>query len=217
MAKPILMQAHCNTCGGSRHHHVLFERQQPWQDDQYSIHGANEYYVLECAGCQEIRLLHTHWFSEETDPDGNPILNENYYPPAIARPVPDWVTLLDREWHVTKLLHEIYSALQNNQPALAAMGLRAVIEAIMISRTGDNGSFKENLKRFEGEGFISRIQNEALTAALEVGHASIHRGHIPSEFELQTALEVTENLLHLIEVLGDQAKRSISKLPSRKG
>lgn len=143
-------------------------------------------------------------------------MNEAYYPPSIYRPQPTWFTLLDREWHITKLLQEIYNALQNSAPALASMGLRAVIEAIMIDKVGDGGSFAENLKKFHSEGYISKVQHAALSAALELGHASIHRGHIPDGFQLETALDITENLVHGLYVIQHRAQASVRNLPGRK-
>jgi hypothetical protein len=85
-------------------------------------------------------------------------MTEAYYPPSIFRPQPKWLSLPDREWHITKLLQEVYNVLQNNAPVLAAMGIRAVLEAIMIDRVGDNGSFAANLKKFQVQGHISMVQ-----------------------------------------------------------
>lgn len=95
------------------------------------------------------------------------------------------------------------------------MGLRAIIEAIMIDKVADNGSFSENLTRFYSRGFISDIQRQALQAALELGHASIHRGYVPDRFQLQTALDITENLVHLLYVLESHAKVGFHNLPKR--
>lgn len=215
MSRVDILKAHCNTCGGMRRHYVLKKVSKSWEDDRYSVWSKNEYSLLECAGCEDISLLHHSWFSEETDSNGNPILNETYYPPSIYRPQPTWFGLLDRQWHITKLLHEVYTALQNDAPALGAMGLRAVIEAIMVDKVKNGGTFSENLKRFKSEGYISDIQHSALVAALELGHASIHRGHIPDSFQLGTALDITENLVHVLYVLEHHAKISMHDLPKR--
>lgn len=153
--------------------------------------------------------------SEETDSNGRPTVKETYYPPSIYRKPPDWLLLLDREWHITKLLEEVYTALQNNAPALASMGLRAIIEAIMIDKVKDQKTFGANLKKFEADGFVSKIQHKALISALELGHASIHRGHIPDDFELSVALDITENLLHVLYVLEHRADVSLRHIPKR--
>ncbi len=215
LARIEVMQAQCNTCGGMRKQRILKKVSKSWDDERYSVWGKNEYSLLECAGCEDISLLDQSWFSENTDSDGNPVLNETYYPPSIYRRQPTWFGMLDKQWHITKLLQEVYNALQNSAPALAAMGLRAIIEAIMIDKVKDGGTFSDNLKKFRSGGYISDIQHRALLAALELGHASIHRGHIPDDFELDTALDITENLVHLLYVLEHRAQISIRGLPKR--
>ena len=213
-------QAHCNACGGIRNHRVLKKVAKSWEtslNEGYSVWSEDEYEMLQCCGCDQVRLRKRSTFSEETDEDGRPLVTETYYPPSLFRPHPKWFTLLDREWRITRLLREIYAALQNDAPSLASMGLRAVIEAIMIEKVGDHGSFAANLEKFRADGFISEVQHSALSAALEIGHASIHRGHAPSEFQIETALDITENLVHGLYVIAHRAQASVKSLPPRRG
>ena len=172
--------------------------------------------MLKCAGCGEIKLRVTSWFSEETDIENTPIIKENFYPPAISRRKPRWFNMLDYEWHITKLLNEIYTATYNGAKSLAAMGLRAVIEAVMIDKVGDNNSFAKNLEKFQSQGFVSRIQKESLLAALELGHASIHRGYEPSDDQVDTAIDIVEGLVHQLYVLPNDAEVVKKKIPKRK-
>lgn len=212
-------QAHCNACGGIRNHRVLKKVVKTWENalnERYTVWSEDEYVMLQCCGCDQVRLRQRSMFSEETDDDGRPLVTETYYPPALYRPHPKWFSLLDSKWHITSLLREVYAALQNSAPALASMGLRAVIEAIMIDKVGDNGSFATNLKKFRSDGFISDVQHSALSAALELGHASIHRGHTPNDFQLETAVDITENLIHGLYVIVNSAKASVQSLPPRK-
>ena len=213
-----VMRAHCNTCGGERNHERLNRIEKPWDEDignGYHISGDDIYFVLECRGCESIKILHESWFSEERDEHGLPIINRSYYPPSIFRPHPRWFRLLDHEWHVTKLLREIYQAIQNDAPSLASMGIRAVIESMMIDKIGDKGSFKKNLLEFQANGFISKLQIGILEAALELGHASIHRGFIPETRQLEVALDIMENLVHELYVLEHQARSATNGIPKR--
>lgn len=212
------MKAHCNTCGGERNHLVLNEIKKGGEeivDGGYSISWGDTYYVLECGGCENVRVLRRSWCSEDIDFEGNLEINETYYPSSIFRPLPKWFSSLDCEWHITKLVRETYQALQNDAPSLAAMGVRAIIEAIMIDKVGDNGSFKGNLKTFQAKGYISSFQLEILEAALELGHASIHRGFIPEKHQIEFALDILENLLHGLYLLETKAKATVQALPKR--
>jgi Domain of unknown function (DUF4145) len=211
--------AHCNRCGGERNHRVLKKCITEWQHSpnaSYTVWSETEFAMLQCAGCDDVRLRKKHLFSEDTDDEGHPLVHETYYPASIFRPQPDWLYYLDNEWHIRKLVDEVYRALQNDAKTLASMGLRAIIESIMIDKVGDQGSFAKNISLFRQAGFISNSQESSLLAALELGHATIHRGHMPTDFQLQTAIDITENLIHSLYFIEDRAKASINGLPSRK-
>jgi hypothetical protein len=213
-----LKKAHCNACGGERNHLLLNKIRKNGEeliDNQYHVSWGDTYYVLECCGCESVKLLQDSWFSEDTDFEGRPILHQTYYPSSIFRPLPRWFGLLDSEWHISKLVRETYQALQNDAPSLAAMGVRAVIEAIMIDKVGDNGTFKGNLKAFQEKGYISSFQLENLEAALELGHASIHRGFIPEKHQIEVALDILENLVQGLYLLEQKAKATVEALPKR--
>jgi hypothetical protein len=219
MAKSNKFTAHCNQCGGDTNHSSLKLIEDSWDQDVghgYSICGAITHNLLKCAGCGEIKLRVSTWFSEETDDNGRPIVKENFYPPAISRPKPRWFNMLDSEWHIAKLLNEVYIATYNDARSLASMGLRAVIEAVMIDKVGDNKTFAKNLEKFHAQGYVSRIQKESLLAALELGHASIHRGYEPSDDQLDTAIDIVEGLVHQLYLLPDDAEAAKKKIPKRK-
>ena len=52
---------------------------------------------------------------------------------------------------------EIYSAAQNDLRALAAMGLRAPIEHIMIEKIGDIGSFETKINAFTAAVYVPAV------------------------------------------------------------
>jgi hypothetical protein len=111
---------------------------------------------------------------------------------------------------------EVYRALQNDAPTLAAMGIRAIIEALMVEHVGDQGTFKKNLEAFCEKGFISKVQLSTLDAALEIGHASIHRGFTPSVWHLELALDIAEALLQQLYFLTKDARYALKSIPRRK-
>jgi hypothetical protein len=44
------------------------------------------------------------------------------------------------------------------------MGIRSVLEQVMIHQVGDHGTFGKNLDAFCSGGYASRVQRDALTA-----------------------------------------------------
>jgi hypothetical protein len=92
--QPRTMKAHCNPCVGRRDHEVLKRVQTSWHedlDDGHEISGTKTYYLIKCRGCGTIHLQHDSTMSEDTEPDGRPVVTTVYYPPAISRREPEWL------------------------------------------------------------------------------------------------------------------------------
>ena len=176
--------------------------------------GSDTYETLKCLGCENIRLRHTSSFSEDDE------ATINYFPPAIFRQQPAWFNELWRELSgeddfVEKLLKEIYVALRNNLPSLAAMGVRSLIEKVMVSKTADKGTFAKNLDEFEQLGYVSRIQRERLEAILEAGHATIHRAFTPSTQDVITLVDLAEHIVETVYLHESKIKDLKKRVPPR--
>ncbi|BFM20348.1 hypothetical protein R50076_13970 [Gilvimarinus japonicus] len=115
---------------------------------------------------------------------------------------------------IIDLINEIYIALQNGISRLAIMGIRALVETIMIKKVGDHNAFSKNMDRFQEGGYISPTQREALDAVLEAGHATIHRAYRPSAQQVQAAIDIVENIIEAIYV-SDQNRKRFSDVPKR--
>jgi hypothetical protein len=169
-----------------------------------------------------VKLLHEDWFSGVLDVDGNPIVTQTYYPPAISRPEPRWLQQLlfpfggEEERKIGSLLREIYSALHNGSRTLAVMGARALLEHLMLSRISDQGSFVKNLDLFQNDGFLSSFQREMVESILEAGHAAMHRGYIPTTEDVNVVIDVTESLVESLYVHSKMASSLGSRIPARK-
>ncbi|MGC2413803.1 MAG: DUF4145 domain-containing protein [Stellaceae bacterium] len=108
----------------------------------------------------------------------------------IRRNVPSWHLLLslfgpETDVPVAEFLPEIYSAAQTGLCRLTALGLRALLEQVIIAKVGDQESFKKNLEKFMECGYASINQRDALDAVYEAGSAAMHRGFKPSVPEIE--------------------------------
>jgi len=213
-------KAHCNTCGGSREHLLLKSEKTEWQDEEHPIWGGNRYDMLKCKGCGEIKLRNMEWFSENADEHGRIKPDVSYYPPAVFRPEPRWfselwLALPVDEHYVRQLLKEIYIALQNDQRTLAAMGIRGLLENIMIARVGDQKSFGAHLAAFENAGHVSRTQRERLETILEAGHAAMHRLYTPSKNDLITLVDIAESIVESVYIHERKVQSLKKNIPPR--
>ena len=97
-----------------------------WCDPHYDL--------LQCAGCKDISLRVTLKHFDDTK-------SVQYFPSPASRKVPDWLYFGRVAGPLGSLLHEIYQAARGGQLRLAIMGIRALIEQVMIQKVEDSGSF----------------------------------------------------------------------------
>lgn len=205
-------RVHCNACGHETKHSIVTTRRQEENDPVgggYYVTLYTTYRMLECRGCGTVCLEKTIFFSEWNPGDEQ----VTYYPPQVSRREPEWFGELSEDTQA--LLKEVYTALHADSRSLAMMGARAVLDRFMVGKIGkDIGGFADKLRALEEGGHIGRRQAAVLQAALDVGSASAHRGHVPSREEAAAVMDIVENLLQL-EVLGPAAKRLRKGTPQR--
>ncbi|MBK6456503.1 MAG: DUF4145 domain-containing protein [Gemmatimonadetes bacterium] len=116
-----------------------------------------------------------------------------------------------------KLLQEVYRAIAADSPRLSLMGARALVDMLIVRTIGDTGTFAQKLMKLEADGFVSRVNREVLDAVLEAGNASAHRGFEPSSRQLQTVMDIVENLLQsqLLHGSAQELKKTVPPRPPR--
>jgi len=205
------VSAPCSSCIRQTTHKVLHECAL---DDEDRI---TTYAMLECSGCHRVCLREQVRFI----PDGD--IEHSYYPSPVSRKEPDWLLSMivgltgnkNNEAELGSLLHEIYQAVHGGQYRLAVMGIRALLEQIMVSKVGDLGSFEMQLGAFEKAGYISLIQRDAMKDTLEVGHAAMHRAYRPTEEDVKVALDIVEGVMGPLYHHQRKAEKMADRVPRR--
>lgn len=126
---------------------------------------------------------------------------------------PSWYEQLDDTKKT--LLGEIDIGMRNDLSALPMMGLRALLESVMIERVGDDGGFEAKLGRFEKHGYVTPQHAESIRKVLDAGHAAMHRTYFPSTDDLQTCAEVIKHLMHGLYVLQPKVQFLAANVPPR--
>jgi Domain of unknown function (DUF4145) len=198
------MIAPCSQCFRETHQKVLHQVVHTLEDEV--THEV--YRLLECAGCRGISMAHLSFYDEGR----RYCTRQRYYPTAATRKTPAWRSKLP---FGVELFDEIYQAVGAGQYRLAVMGIRALLEQVMISNVGDQGSFERNLNIFCERGYISIKQRDSMNDILDAGHATIHRRFNPKESDVSTGLDITENVLAAIYVHGEAAASVADRVPPR--
>lgn len=222
-----VFKEHCNTCLGWKNHDVVHEERTRWQEEidegnGIYIEGGHVWTMYRCRGCDDVRMQHAHWFSEDIDPDGRPIVHREWYPPSVARQKPKWLRsgfpFNAKLQAFEPLLAEIYGALSIGAHGLAAMGVRALAEQVMVEAVGEQGTFKATTEAFFAAGYVAPLQQSSFEGTLiEAGHAAMHRDFTPSADGIETLLDILEGTMARIyhePMLAEALKKAI---PPRRG
>ncbi len=214
------IKIYCNNCQHDTWHSILFYKKDTWADEHHPIDGGDDYKIAQCNGCKGVSYEERSWFSEDVNTDGTLDITVKRFPPKTLRKKPKWFSRL----HVVHILsgsgfgmlfNETYIALQNNCRSLAVMGIRALLEQIMIEKCGDQGSFTANINKFENDGYISKLQKNALLPVIEAGHAAVHRSYEPKSEEVISALDITENIIESIYVNESKGNKLNETVPKK--
>jgi hypothetical protein len=212
--QPEVIWSHCNECSQETKHDVVHRanRLRTHGEDQYSVDEGSVWEVFQCRGCEEVSLQRVDWCSEDDPMDGpNPA---TYFPPRVSRRKPDWANRHDLPSEYLGLLEETYTALHADSRRLAMMGARALIDAVIRRNTGEQPNFKSGLGALEEKNLISEQDRGIIEAAIDVGHASAHRGHKPTYEDVSVVIDIVERLIHT-EILAKQAQKLKQSTPPR--
>lgn len=225
-----ITQAHCNGCGHSTKHDILASDKEDWEywegSDEEGDDGYDLREMLKCRGCGSVKLRLT----TQCPNDGPPTVV--YYPPSIARRAPDWIFPTDIStitlaelglsddpppipFPIINLMREIYVAVQNGLTRLAAMGIRAALEGVMIDKVGDKNNFKANMDAFQEADYLSVRQRGHLEVILQVGHAAMHRAWNPTSNDVKVLLDITESIIQAV-YLHDQSTDALDRKTPRR-
>ena len=133
--------------------------------------------------------------------------------PRSTNSRPDWFGKLPTA--VQEIMSEVYASIELNLRALPAMGIRAVIDIVCVDLIGDVGSFEQKVTMLRTRNLISDADRVHIMAAVDVGNASAHRGHVPDQEDVGTLLSVCERLVHGYYVLPTATQRLRSNTPPR--
>jgi hypothetical protein len=175
------------------------------------------YQVLKCGGCETLFFRTTEENSENMDFDydhnGETIttlnVTEKLYPEMAA----ERNTI--KEFHfLPEQLRAIYTeaakALYSNQPVLAGIGIRAILETICKDKKSLGENLLEKIDGLKNQGVLSPNGALVLHKLRVLGNSSAHEVKPHSDDQLSLAFDVLDNLLLNVYVLEPQVAKIFS-------
>lgn len=207
--EPEILWAHCNQCEGDKKHILLADRKATFNISLVDRvdHRYITYQLLECCGCESVKLRTITEDATTKDP------RIEYFPYATSRRIPVWLEDLSPE--LRELFQEVYAGLFADCRRLAVMGARAILDLMMKELLGADANFEENLREMEAQQFVTPGQRKFLEAALEAGHAAIHRGHKPDNQQVGQVMDLVEHVVSSNYVLTRTAENLKGSVPGR--
>lgn len=200
----------CPNCNALRrcdiiHRHIEY----PW--DGVIHYKPFAYNIFQCKGCGSYFFgLERHSLLQDDD------VYFQYFPGTSLVKTDERIvqSLCDDDLiQILSLYSEIVSAINNNMPQLASLGIRTLVDRIAIDNTDSNVNFSKNLNNLHSKGLISLPQQNALRSVLDVGDGVTHRGHVPSMSDVQGALNIVEDLMKVLYLHKSMAKRIMQNVP----
>jgi hypothetical protein len=200
---PERIEVDCAACAAKTYHTVLTAIPRDRVSSDQLITWYDDYEIIRCSGCGEVSFRHI-FVSDDggfVTEDGELVPDEKVklYPPRISgiKRVEGWEYL---PYPVREVFNEAFNALEYRLPLLAALGMRAVIEAVCVNKGLSNANSKVPLERMlrnmKENGLITESQMERLMVLKADGNEAAHRFRFVSIDQLKVAMKEVMHLLY---------------------
>ena len=158
-----------------------------------------EYSVVQCGGCKDLSFIRLSWHSEDYDQDGYEVTEDIYPPRRSGKKALDNLHLLP---HVVQSIYsETFKSLANNQPILAGIGMRAIVEAVCSERQASGSNLYNKIDNLSTIGLLTPSGATILHKIRVLGNKAAHEIKANTQSELNAAFEVVEYLLKGVYII----------------
>ena len=193
----------CRSCGTVTSHKSLAYVTAHWSQEAEEFMAWDEYSIVQCMGCKTVCFFNE--YSTIYDPPETVV-----FPKQIPG-FPSFQGERHVPWLVRKIYTETYSALSNELPILAGVGIRAIVETVCKDRTAVDGNLEKRIDELVEVGIATKDGAKILHELRFMGNEAAHETRAHSLHELRIAMGVVHHLLQGVYVLPEEAK----KLPKR--
>jgi hypothetical protein len=95
------------------------------------------------------------------------------------------------------------------------IGLRTLLDIVMVEKLGDIGGFGKKLHTFEKQGYVTAKDAELISSVLDAGNAAAHRAYSPNEEALKICFDVVKHVMEGIYILQPKMNQLREDIPNR--
>ena len=201
----------CIKCTGKTTHKVVTstEIRGHTGDSHYDYYWSVDYQIIQCLGCKSISFRQEDSNSEDyyqIDEDEFEYGTvEKIYPSRV-----EGIKSLGNEKHylpsnVRTIYDETLTALSNQSPILAAIGLRALLETVCKEKKAEGNDLFKKIDSLTAKKILTPAGAIILHKIRSLGNSAAHEVKPHSEKQLALAMDIIEHMLKEVYILPKQA------------
>jgi hypothetical protein len=170
------------------------------------IDWGKTWYLYLCPVCNEVTLEKSHWFSEERDYDGSPIINKDIIYP----------TYQTNEHYIPKNVKDAFDAalkVRNLDGAICVLGLRRALEKMCKEKGAKGDDLFNKLRELQDKKILPPIMKDVSYILRKEGNSAAHADDIEFDTEtLNLMIEFTRTILDYVYTLPEKIKKAQERI-----
>jgi len=213
----------CEDCGRETNHKVLRSVEVEGHDvisREFDVDWNVWYQIIECQGCSTVSFrrasensIDSPFVDENGDAERN--VEEKLFPPRdFGRK-----ELADLEYapeRVQTIYRETLRAINGDQPVLAGIGIRALIETVCKAKRAKGHTLYHQIDNLVVLGILSKDGAKTLHKLRVLGNKAAHEVRPHSPKQLSVAIDVVDHLIQGVYILPKRAKHELTRKRARK-
>ena len=204
----------CAFCGADTFHEVVHSALLIESIDK-SIVDLRDYQIVQCRGCNSLSLRLALLDIDAFFDDKLQEYKSYVFPNRVAgHKRLSHANQFFLPQAISKIYDETYRAFGNEQPILASIGMRALVQAVCSEKKAKGKDLAKQRDDLVAKKHLTPIGAATLHSIRHLGNFSAHEVEANTLSELSVAMDIVEHLLNEIYLL--PALFKLSKLPTKR-
>jgi len=169
------------------------------------------YQICKCMGCGAVRFREATLDEDDVDSTTGEMQETVHAYPEHRKERHGGVDAAPFPQPIRRMYRESVRAWNAGAPGLAGGGLRATVEALCKDQGVAGRNLEDRIDALVAKGLLAKPQADLLHQERFLGNDTLHAFLVPTDSEMETGMQIIENLLTTIYVLPAKAKEMRSQ------